>query len=315
MCQFVCKQSGQKTRDFIAHLRELNNYLPKFPPVNPGEVPKALHGRRVLDLLEFGVPMSWQREMVRQEFDPLQHTLNNFIAFCECMEAVEQADRCPSQSPSQNSNRNNKLQKHKHECSTTTTDGSTKSCILHGECGHSTDECHILRCKAKHLKLHDVPTKCNSDEHQRACPKSSSNSTKELCAMIEEAVERAVNNPTRKAKTTGDELDLKAFEQLSMSDDNSSDTASQRGSNNSISKSLNDYFALSTICTHRQKCLKTEDDHLAPITFARLNTRPGMRPVVNPLHKDHMWKYIKVLLDSGASSSIIAKDAITKLSM
>ena len=86
--------------------------------------------------------------------------------------------------------------------------------------------------------------------------------------MIEEAVEHAVNNPKRKAKTTGDELDLKAFEQLSVSDDNNSDTASQTGSDKSISVSLNDYFSLSTIHTHRQKCLKTEDDHLALITFA-----------------------------------------------
>ena len=69
--RFVRKQSGQKTRDFIAHLREINNYLLKFPPVNPGEVPQALSDDELLDLLEFGVPTTWQREMVRQDFDPL----------------------------------------------------------------------------------------------------------------------------------------------------------------------------------------------------------------------------------------------------
>ena len=112
--------------------------------MNPGEVPKALQDDELLDLLEFGVPTSWQREMVHQDFDPLRNSLNNFIAFCEHMEAVEQADGRPSQSLSQNSNHDNKPQKRKHKRSTTTTDSSTKSCILHGECGHSTDKCHIL---------------------------------------------------------------------------------------------------------------------------------------------------------------------------
>ena len=53
---FVRKQSGQKTHDFITRLREINNYLPKFPPVNAGEVPQALSDDELLDLLEFGVP-------------------------------------------------------------------------------------------------------------------------------------------------------------------------------------------------------------------------------------------------------------------
>jgi hypothetical protein len=36
-----------------------------------------------LDLLEFAFPNAWQKNMVRQGFDPVIHTPSEFVAFCE----------------------------------------------------------------------------------------------------------------------------------------------------------------------------------------------------------------------------------------
>ena len=190
------------------------------------------------------------------------------------METVKQSDGRPSESPTQNmshnSSHNNKPNKRKHAQTTDTTPDSSKYCMLHGDCGHTTEQCRVLQREAKRLKSRDVPTErteCKQDDHQRACPKHSTNSTHELRAIIEEAVQRMIQRPKCKASDSG--LDLKAFEKLSVSDDNYSDATCQKASDdNTISESLNDYFALSTIRAPSTKRLKTEVNQLAPITFA-----------------------------------------------
>ena len=60
---FVHKPATMKIRDYAAHLSEINNYLPSFPPYANGDKPEALPEDEMVDLMEFGVPNSWQRHM------------------------------------------------------------------------------------------------------------------------------------------------------------------------------------------------------------------------------------------------------------
>ena len=88
--RFVRKPATLKTREFVARLIEINSYLPEFPPTTTGGAdPASLPDDELLDILEFGMPSSWQKQMVLQDFDPLQHTIKDFTEFCEHMEQVE----------------------------------------------------------------------------------------------------------------------------------------------------------------------------------------------------------------------------------
>ena len=40
----------------------------------------------IMDILEFSVPNSWKRQMVLQDFDPLDSTQAQFVNFCQQME-------------------------------------------------------------------------------------------------------------------------------------------------------------------------------------------------------------------------------------
>ena len=35
------------------------------------------------DIFFFGIPNSWQKQMILQDFDPLDHTLEELVDFCE----------------------------------------------------------------------------------------------------------------------------------------------------------------------------------------------------------------------------------------
>ena len=57
LCRFVCKPATIKTQEFVAHLIEINSYLPKFPPTTTGgEEPASLPDDELIDILEFGMP-------------------------------------------------------------------------------------------------------------------------------------------------------------------------------------------------------------------------------------------------------------------
>eukprot|EP00957_Ditylum_brightwellii_P089701 6831567-Ditylum_brightwellii.AAC.1 len=42
-----------------------------------------------MDILEYGVPVSWRREFTVQDFDPVDQGLKNFVEFCTRLELCE----------------------------------------------------------------------------------------------------------------------------------------------------------------------------------------------------------------------------------
>ena len=57
-----------------------------LPPFRADQV---LSNDKLLDILLYGTPTSWQREMDSQGFDPLLHTFNEVVDFMEQIEASE----------------------------------------------------------------------------------------------------------------------------------------------------------------------------------------------------------------------------------
>jgi hypothetical protein len=76
------KPHDMRIRQFVNHLHRINyEELPQLPPFGPNQ---PLSQDELLDIVLFGIPKSWIKEMDRQDFDPFkQTTLTQVVDFCE----------------------------------------------------------------------------------------------------------------------------------------------------------------------------------------------------------------------------------------
>ena len=44
---------------------------------------------KLMDIAEFSIPATWQKTMIMYGFDPANHTIHEFIEFCERIEFAE----------------------------------------------------------------------------------------------------------------------------------------------------------------------------------------------------------------------------------
>eukprot|EP00957_Ditylum_brightwellii_P127141 9694037-Ditylum_brightwellii.AAC.1 len=68
-------------KEWVVRVQELNRYLKDFPDhnINPTQ---PLDADELLDILEFGVLLSWRREFTVQGFDTLDQGLCKVVEFC-----------------------------------------------------------------------------------------------------------------------------------------------------------------------------------------------------------------------------------------
>jgi hypothetical protein len=86
MRRYMRKPRKLKMREYMARVEELNNDLRYFPTFVPGA---TLHQDELLDIYEYGIPARWQSRFLLHGFDPLEHTKQEFLEFCERLEATE----------------------------------------------------------------------------------------------------------------------------------------------------------------------------------------------------------------------------------
>jgi len=89
MRRFMRKPNTMTMREYMARMVEINQKLPEFPP---HAADQALPQDEILDIGEFATPGSWQREMVVQDFDAMDGTVQDLVNFCERMEQTEEHD-------------------------------------------------------------------------------------------------------------------------------------------------------------------------------------------------------------------------------
>ena len=202
------KPRNMSIRAYVNRVLELNDQLESFPGVNENDNGTKLPEDEVLDLLEFGLPETWQHAMLLQDFDPQVHTINDFIQFCERLETLEKEEKRKRDSnPKKKSSRLNKESTKENKKS-----GKKQglNCLVHGEnCGHTSDQCFVLKKQAKRLKQGTRP----SNKHE--------NNYAELHTMIANAVKKAVK-PLNKKRKLNPNKDLQAFEELSISNSEAS---------------------------------------------------------------------------------------------
>lgn len=61
-------------------------YLCKFPLYVQGT---GLGQDELMDIVEYSTPSMWQKAMAMHGFDPVLHTPQEFVEFCECLEFTE----------------------------------------------------------------------------------------------------------------------------------------------------------------------------------------------------------------------------------
>jgi hypothetical protein len=158
-----------------------------------------LSNDELLDIVLFGIPKSWVKEMDRQDFDPFaMEDIQTLVQFCERMESAEDFQDTSNKqgSNSKNSYKKTKFSNNKGKpCK-----GSGKWCEYHETDTHDTSECSVLK------KMKESSGRSNSSDKKpfnknKTWTKKSNDakkfSKKELNALVKKASEKAVKKATK----------------------------------------------------------------------------------------------------------------------
>jgi hypothetical protein len=203
--RFCRKPADMPIRVFTNHVTRINDdELPILPPF--GGSSQKLSGDEVIDIVLNGIPRSWMREMDKQGFDPVEHTLTDVIHFCERMEATEDFD--PARDGGKTKSKDGKVPR-KDSSKKGKTEGS-KYCLLHGNNGsHNTDDCMVLKTQAKTLRGNDGDRKpaYKNKTWKRDADKSTNSSKKELAAFVRKQTRKELYAFAKKRKASDDDDD------------------------------------------------------------------------------------------------------------
>ena len=207
------KPNDMKVKNYLQHLMRINyGELDNLPPFGNNQ---ELSQDELLDIILFGTPKSWQKEMERQGFDPMDNSLGDVVNFMEQIEASEDYESKPSpKDKSKDKSKGNGKGK------PYTPNGGDKTCLIHGKCSHSSNECTVLQGLAKQKKSRNDGYSQSRDSSPNKTWKKkayddSNKSKKDLAAFVKKAVKNGVQKELseKKRKASVEELDLNALEQ------------------------------------------------------------------------------------------------------
>eukprot|EP00957_Ditylum_brightwellii_P092201 7019347-Ditylum_brightwellii.AAC.1 len=96
---------------------QTQNYLKDFPAHNRNLI-HPLDADELLDILEYGVPAKWHRELTVQGFDQVDQGLQKFVEFCNRLELCKPSKGKPK---GENPSKPKTVGKHKAKVLTTPT--------------------------------------------------------------------------------------------------------------------------------------------------------------------------------------------------
>ncbi len=219
------KPSDMTIRDYYNHLQRINlQEIHNLPPFGAHQI---FGNDEIIDIMIYGIPKSWQREMDRQGFDPYDNADPTVtVSFLEQIEAAEEFDA----SPKSNNNGNNSKKK------STSSSGAKKSsngesgsdkkkyCEEHGwNFSHTSAECKVLNGGGKKQKSGDYKKKSYGNKTwSRKADDSTSASKKDLAAFIKKSVEKGVRkeiNKIDKKRSKSDSSDEEEFDMNALEKD------------------------------------------------------------------------------------------------
>ena len=202
------KPPEMKVRLYFQLLNRINSVeIPCLPPFNNT---RKFNKDELMDIVLYGVPKSWIREMDRQGIDPLQRTLGEVVMFLEQIESAEEHDH--KSTPVTNKKKGGKKN---------SPSSGDKYCLIHGHGGHSSDECHKLKAEAKRLKTggESKPKGSYSNKTwKRNADGKRKKSQNELNAFVKKSIKEGVKkelnalSKDKKRKSSDDAINLNAFD-------------------------------------------------------------------------------------------------------
>jgi hypothetical protein len=229
--RYMRKPREVAMRELAARVAEMNEYLSQFPPF---DIDQRLTNEEIVDILEFAVPNSWQKRMVLQGFDPLIHTVSEFVSFCERHEFTEGA--------LDNSKEKGAKWRAKYVEAKTKRKTTKKFCDLHQQFGHTTSECkvvqgHIQRMRSSWESIHPSQkgkktfTSFNKQSNKKDFAGNNSKKTankESVMTLVKESMKELFKNKKVKIESTFnvdefDDFDTSDFKDLQLSDSESSE--------------------------------------------------------------------------------------------
>ena len=172
----------------IMHVYRINTEeIARCPPAFDNT--QCLTPDEIINILLFGAPKSWQREMDRQGFNPLAKTVTAAVEFMEHIEMSEDFDDDRKVAAVAKKGNNNKKSNNKGNSGA----NGSKCCMLHGNNNtHDTLECKTLMAQAKKLKGNNganLKGKGGNKAWKNKAKDKTNDSKKELAALIKKATE------------------------------------------------------------------------------------------------------------------------------
>ena len=218
------KPNDMKIRQYVNHLRRINfDELPLLPPATVGQ---QLSDDEMIDIVMFGIPKSWTKEMDRQDFDPyrLNVTLIDLVNFCERLESAE--DFTPGQAKKKDSGKNHGSSPKKSKHSKGKPKGDGKWCDYHKTDTHDTSECHVLKKKNNEKGNGNKTWQKKSDDAKKFAKKEINSIVKKVTKQVSAKVKKDLNT-LNKRKKKDDESDDESTDSLNMIDQEMKDLDKQ----------------------------------------------------------------------------------------
>jgi hypothetical protein len=303
MRKHMRKPKHMTFKAYVERVKELNGYLREFPPYDPDGQPLA--NDELTSLVENSIPRLWSKHMCLQGFDPIEHTLKDFIEFCERLETAEEFDLTnkgakPEAEPKAGEKRaaaQMQARKPSDEAPNKKKAKKGKFCPLHKTDRHDISECKVILAQAEKMRAQwetNLPNRYGSGSNNKKPPQKQERkrdvfSTEQVETLMAALKKMTANNmPNKEARKRAD-------------DDSDEDENFQLDNKYSSRDDSEEYYPLSEL--RGRPTPKTKVGQLVPIVIAHVNTRLG-KPSI---HR------IKALLDSGASATIITKEHVKKL--
>jgi hypothetical protein len=217
------KPADMKIRTYVNHLVRINNDELKLLP--PFSNTQHMTEEELIDIVVYGLPKSWVKEMDRQDFDPFRYNqVYMLVDFCERLESAEDFHPTEQKKNSTTSNNNNKKSK-----STTTKEkpkDSEKWCEYHESTTHNTAECSVVK-RMKAIGDKDASKKKGKSWDSKS-KDAKTYTKKELATIVKKATKKAaekikkdLNVASKKKRKGGEDSDedsVKSVNVMEMKD-------------------------------------------------------------------------------------------------
>ena len=181
-----------KVRTFTTRLLQLNAFLAYFLPDRVGQTVNPFPEDDVKEIRYHAMPNTWKKKMVEQGYNYLDTSIQEMAEFFETR--VENLEKFDSKKESkknqekQNNKKNKKNKKGKHSHNSVSENRNSqgsetgkKYCQYHGRCGHTTNECTLVKTLVQREKLKKI--KANK---KKKCTKH------EVNVLVERKVKKAM---------------------------------------------------------------------------------------------------------------------------